>query len=312
MTKPVEVSAIVVVAGRLDDVSETYRAYKAALETLSRPYEFVYVLDGQYPEVLATLKELRAQDEPIKIISLSRWSGEGTALMIGHAHSRGQVILTLPAYLQVEPVEIPRIVAALDRADMVAARRFPRRDSRINVLQSRIFHFLLRIMGGHSFVDLGCGVRALKRHVLEDLNIYGEQHRFLPLFAHAQGFKVVELDAAQASQDAYRRVYPLGLYVRRLLDILTVAFITRFTKKPLRFFGLLGAFTFLVGMVAIIYLIVERLFFGVALADRPAFVLTVVTIVLGVQLFAVGLIGELIIFTHASDIKEYTIDQVVE
>lgn len=312
MTARIALSAIVPVTERFDDVETLYRAYKRSVEATGLGYEFIYVLDGEYPDVLKALKDLRKQGEPIKIIALATWFGEATALTIGFAHAAGDLILTLPAYRQVETDEIPRLVKALDEYDMVVARRYPRLDSKLNIVQSKVFHFLLKLMVDVPFHDLGCGVRAMRRQVVNEVNLYGDQHRFLPLLAYRQGFKMLELETKQAKEDTFRRVYRFGVYLRRLLDILTIVFIVKFTKKPLRFFGLIGSFTLSIGAIGTLYLVVERLFFDVALADRPALVLAVLMIVLGFQMIAVGLIGELIIFTHAKEVKEYTIDQIIE
>jgi hypothetical protein len=141
--------------------------------------------------------------------------------------------------------------------------------------------------------------------------LYGDQHRFAPLLADRLGFRIKEVDVRQSSKEKSWRVYPFGVYPRRLLDLLTVFFLVKFTKKPLRFFGLIGAGTFVIGGLIMLYLVIERLFFGSALADRPALLLSSLLVVLGVQIFALGLIGELIIFTHAKHIKEYTIDEVI-
>ena len=306
------ISAVVPVTERFDDVEALYRAYKSGVAATGETFEFIYVLDGEFPEVHATLRALREQGEPIKIVGLAKWFGEATALTIGFEQAAGEVILTLPAYQQVRADEIPRLFEALEGCEMVVARRFPRRDSKLNVAQSKAFHFLLRSMGEVPFQDLGCGLRLFRRQVAEELNIYGDQHRFIPILARQQGFKVVEVDAAQAEDDVFRRVYSLGVYIRRMLDMLSVVFITKFTKKPLRFFGLIGSFVLLIGTLSTLYLVVDRLFFGVALADRPALVLAVLMIVLGFQMIAVGLIGELIIFTHAKDLKEYKVKRVVE
>lgn len=311
MTKPA-LSAIVPVTERLHDVESLYWAYKAGIEAVGMAYEFIYVLDGDFPEALSALQGLRQKGEPIKIIALAKWFGEAAALTIGFADAAGDIFVTLPAYPQIVPDEISRLVAGLKDYDMVIARRFPRRDSILNVIQSKVFHFLLNTMIAVPFHDLGCSVRALKRRVAEELNIYGDQHRFLPLLAEQQGFKVLELDAAQAKEDTFKRVYSPGVYIRRMLDILTIAFIVKFTRKPLRFFGLIGSFTLALGTLGAVYLAIERLYFGGALADRPALVLAVLMMVLGFQTIAVGLIGELIIFTHTKDVKEYRVERIVE
>ena len=314
MTTAFCLSVVIPVSERYDDVEALYHAYKVALESLDRSCEFIYVLDGEFPAVFATLDRLRRGGEPIKIVTLAKWFGEATALTIGFAHATGEIILTLPAYRQVEPRDIPQLVRSLDGYHMVVARRFPRRDSRINLFQSKAFHFVFEklLMRKLPFRDLGCSARALKREVVDEVQMLGDQHRFLPLLASQQGFKVREIDLMQEHSDVHRRLYRPGVYLRRLLDMLTVVFITKFTKKPLRFFGLIGTFVFALGTLGTAYLSAERIFFDVALADRPALVLAVLMIVMGFQMIAVGLIGELIIFIHGKEIKEYTVDRVIE
>ncbi len=307
----VEIAVIVPVSERYDDVRGLYNAYKMGLKTSGRTYEFTYVLDGNFPEVLAQLEMLQKEGEPLRIIKLARWFGEATALNAGFENSKGDVILTLPAYYQVEPSEIPKLLSEAQNHDMVIGRRFPRTDSLFNRLQTVLFSWVLNLITGSSFHDLGCSVRAFKRQITTEVPVYGDQHRFLPLLASRQGFQVKELDLAQSTKDKFRRIYGLGVYPRRLLDIFTVFFLVKFTKKPLRFFGLIGAATFTVGALLTLYLVIERLFFGMSLAERPALLLSSLSIVLGVQIFALGLIGELIIFTHAKDIKGYTIEEII-
>jgi hypothetical protein len=181
---------------------------------------------------------------------------------------------------------------------------------RFEVLRRDVFHKLIAT-GGQHFNDLGCGVRAMKRRVLEEISLYGDQHRFLPVLAGRQGFRIVEIDLAQSPLDRYDRGYPVREYAHRVLDIFTVFFLVRFTKKPLRFFGMVGASTFVIGAVLVAWLAIDRLVFLHPLADRPALLLSSLLVVLGMQLFALGLLGELIIFTHARDIKDYQIDEVI-
>ena len=249
--------------------------------------------------------------EQITIITLAKWFGEATALNAGFSVASGEKILTLPAYKQVESDAIPDLVAALQDNDMVLARRWPRKDSGFNRLQSKLFNVFLRSFTDLKIHDAGCGVRIFDRKVLEDVHIYGDLFRFFPIMAHRQGFRVVEIDIPQSSSDAFQRIYAPGLYLRRLLDLLTIFFLVKFTKKPLRFFGLVGTTLLGAGLVATAYLIIERLVFDVALADRPTLFLSSLLIVLGIQVIAIGLIGEIIIFTHAKDLKEYKIDRII-
>jgi len=311
MEPTIELSAIVPVTGRYDDVAELYGLYKKGLEDTGKSYEIIYVVDGEYPEVMDVLKRLVAEGERVKIIKLARWFGEATALTIGIQHSSGNILLTLPAYQQVEASEIPRLVERLRDCDMVIARRWPRKDSILNRIQSGVFHMLLNPVSEFKFHDIGCGVRVFKNLVAKEINIYGDQHRFLPILAHKYGFRVLEVDAAQSKMDIPSRIYSPGIYVRRILDIFSIFFLVKFTKKPLRFFGILGSSVFTAGFLILLYLLYTKLFQGVALGDRPILLLGTLLIVLGVQVFAIGLLGEIIIFTHAKDIKEYTIDQVI-
>ena len=307
----VDVAVIVPVSERYDNVHALYDAYKTALKSSGYNFEFTYVLDGSFPEVLAALEQLQAQGEPLRIVTLTRWFGEATALTAGFQNSSGDIILTLPAYYQVEPSEISKLLKEVGDQDMVIGRRFPRTDSRFNRLQTRLFNGMLNVITGSSFHDLGCGARAFKRQVTDEIPVYGDQHRFLPVLAGRQGYRIREVDLSQSPRDKFTRVYRAGVYPRRLLDMLTVFFLVKFTKKPLRFFGLIGIATFSVGALIVLYLVAERLFAGMPLADRPALLLSSLLVVLGVQIFALGLIGELIIFTHAKDIKEYTIEKIV-
>jgi glycosyltransferase involved in cell wall biosynthesis len=304
-------SIVVVVTERFDDVESLYRKYKAGVLVLNRPTEFIYVLDGDYPDTYSTLRRLRAEGEPIRIIKLAKNFGEATALHVAFEQSSGDAIVTLPAYEQIDASEIRHLIESLDGHDLVFARRWPRRDSIVNRVQSWVFNALQRAITKFPAHDLGCGVRVLRRAVAREVPMYGDQHRFLPLLAHRIGFRVREVNARQSEKDMFRRLYAPGVYLRRLLDLMSVFFLVKFTKKPLRFFGLVGSATLLVGVLATLWLVVERSFFGMPLATRPALVIAALMVVLGIQIIAIGLIGELLIFTHAKEIKEYTIEEIV-
>lgn len=308
--RQIELSVIIPITERHDSVQELFHIYKGEIDKLGKTYEIIYVVDGDFTEALKVLKKLR-ETEQLTIISLAKWFGEATALNAAFSNSSGDIILTLPAYQQIEAREIPKLLDALSDCDMVLARRWPRNDSWLNKLQSRIFNSLVRSFSGLQIHDAGCSARVFKRQVVNEVPIYGDLHRFLAVMAHRKGFRVKEINAAQSKRDAFRRTYAPGVYMRRLLDILTVFFLIKFTKKPLRFFGLVGTGLFGIGAITTLYLVAERLLFDVALGDRPALILSSLLIILGIQVIAIGLIGEIIIFTHARDLKEYTVDEII-
>ena len=312
MTSMVELSAIVPVGSRCDISGALAAEYLDALKTIDKRFELLFVLDGENPEIFDVLVVLADTDKRVRIIQLARDFGEAAALTAGFAYSSGSVILTLPAYYQIEAGEIRNLIASIDQYDVVVGTRWPRASSsRFESARRKVFHWLVSIVTGDSFSDLGCGARVLKRQVVDEVPIYGDQHRFIPLLALRRGFHVHELNVKQSAEDRYEDGYGLRVYLRRLLDILTVVFLIRFTKKPLRFFGTIGSITLSIGAFFLFYIVIERLVFDVALADRPALLLSSLLVVLGLQILALGLLGELIIFTHASDIKEYSIEKIV-
>ena len=312
MTDETKVSAIVPVSDRYDNTGSLARDYLDALNATGRKFELVFVLDGKHLDLAERLLELAATDRQLRIIQLAKGFGEATAISAGVENTEGSVVLTLPAYPQIEPGEIEKLLAEVEHCDMAIAARWPRAAaSKFDVMRRRAFHWLVSSVSGTRFSDLGCGARAFKRTVADEVPIYGDQHRFIPLLALRRGFRVREVQVRQSPQDRFDKGYGAKYYLQRVLDIFTVVFLVRFTKKPLRFFGMIGSITFLLGAIFLTYLVIERLFFGVALADRPALLLSSLLVVLGLQIFALGLLGELIIFTHARELKEYTIEKIV-
>lgn len=306
-----DISVIIPVLARVDDLGELFDGYERGLEQLGRRYEVLFVVDGGQHEHFETLCAMQQQGKQFSVIRLSRDFGEATALSAGFEQSKGKLILTLPAYHQVDPSSLTELVEAIADNDVAIARRWPRAGGRFESMRRHVFHFMLRMLSGERYHDLGCTVRLFGRQVAEEIHLYGDQHRFLPVLASRQGFRVVEVDVRQSSKDQFRGRYRLREYLHRILDIVTVFFLVRFTKKPLRFFGMVGSFVFAIGALVVATLVVQRIFFDVGLADRPALLLGSLMLVLGVQIFALGLIGELIIFTHAGSLKEYAVAEIV-
>ena len=306
-----KISLIIPITERHDELAEMLQEYRRALDGLRTPYEVIFVVDVSFDKGYRQLKAMKEGGENFTIIKQAKAFGESAAIMAGFRNSTGDVILLAPPYHQVEMEELPKIVENLDGFDMVIVRRWPRTDSRLNQLQTTLFQRVVRSMAGSVASDIGCGVRLFRREILEEISLYGDHHRFLPILANRQGFKVREVDIRQSSKERRLRTYPLGTYLRRLIDLLTIFFLVKFTKKPLRFFGLTGTAILTTGLVLTSYLVFARLFFDVSLSDRPVFLIGILFIVLGLQIFAIGLIGEIIIFTHAREMKDYHIEEII-
>ncbi len=301
------ISLIVPVVRRADDLGAIYDAFAAALSPITPRYEFLFVVDGGFgppPEALVARSQ---KDQRVRILRFMHSFGETAALQAGIAASRGSLLVTIPPYFQIQPQGLPQLLNAVgDGADVAVARRFPRSDGWFNRVQSAVFHALAHTVYGGHFHDMGCGVRAMPRHVAESLRLYGDLHRFIPLLALREGYRVAEVSVPQHAADTRPRLYQPGIYLRRLLDIMAFFFLAKFTEKPLRFFGLLGSTFLATGGLVTLILLVQRLE-GVGIANRPLLLLGVLLLALGVQLVGLGLVGEMIVYLTAAHRRSYRV-----
>jgi hypothetical protein len=303
---PARVSVIVPVTERPHDLAWLYRTYSAEFVTAGRPFEFVFAIEPWGRSLTGPLEPLIQSGAPIRVLEVGQTVGESALLDAAASVCSSSIVATLPAYPRVEPGVLEALVEKVEKegVDLASAARMSQGSSAVNRIQNRLFHILLGRVGGAGFRDVASGVRAMRRSILDDLPLYGDFFRFLPLLARREGFAVVEQEAAQHPEDRKARVYGPGVYLRRLIDLLGVFFIIRFTHKPLRFFGLLGSVLALSGGAILTVLLVERVG-GRGIADRPLLLLGTLLLVLGVQAVAMGLIGEIIVHLNASHRRTY-------
>ncbi len=302
------VTVIVRVTERPIALDEIYREYAGVVLEYDPSAEFVFAVQPWARELTEPLASLIDRGEPIRIVESIGGLGEANLLRDAAADSSSDVIVTMPCHHRVEASALPVLIDAVgEGADFAVARRWPRADSWISRLRTRVFNGILRRLVGQTISDIGSGVQAMRRRVLEETPLYGDFFRFLPVLAIREGFTVVEVDAAQHPEDLSTRIYRPGTYVRRLIDVFGLFFLVRFTEKPLRFFGLVGGTLSLVGGVMLVVLLVQRVAFGQPLADRPILLVAIIAFTLGVQAIALGLIGEMIVNLHASRDRRYRI-----
>jgi glycosyltransferase involved in cell wall biosynthesis len=310
---PNRISVIIPVGQRHENIRELYEEYRAGLDAVRLPYEFVFVMDGPHRDVMGDVESLiDSGPGNITMVVLNRSFGESTAIMAGFERACGDYIVTLPAYHQINAADLGKLITPLESKDLVQGWRWPRKGGGLERIRRSMFHGFVGRFTGMRLHDLGCGARAMKRAVLQELSLYGDQHRLLPVLANRQGFSVIEVELRQSERDRFQGVYRPREYAHFVLDVFTVFFLVRFTKKPLRFFGMLGASMFGLGALLVLWLVIERLAFNVSLSDRPALLLSALVVVLGLQLFALGLLAELIIFTHARHIKDYQGAEIIQ
>jgi glycosyltransferase involved in cell wall biosynthesis len=275
-----------------------YEELEAALEPLERPWEAVFVDDGSTDGSFAALTRLHAAHGNVRVVRLRRNFGKAAALAAGFAQARGDVVVTIDADLQDVPAEIPRLLAKLDEGfDLVSGWKAKRRDPWLRRALSKLFNVATSRISGLRLHDLNCGLKAYRAEVLAGLRIYGELHRFLPVLAHYRGYRVAELAVAHRERAHGRSRYGPERYLRGFLDLLTVTFIGRYRHRPLHLFGGLGLLLGAAGVGVLAYLTVVKAT-GEAIGHRPLLLLGVLLVVVGLQLFSLGLLSEMVTSQH--------------
>lgn len=309
-----DVSVVVPVLTGDAEVGDVVAALSRELEREGRSWECILVFDGVRGPAWQAAQELaQATDGRVRTISFKGAFGESVCLSAGHESARGRYVVTAPQYVQVDPLDLQPMLEALDAgADFVTPWRKQRVDPWLNRLQSALFNWVIRRMIPMRFHDLNCYFRAIRREVLDDVTIYGDFYRFLPVIAFRQGYKVVEVEVRHLKEWGSAGFFGVGVYIRRLLDILGVMFVTKFTLRPLRFFGSVGAAFSFLGFFVLAWLTYQKFTGPEGLYNRPAFLFGVMMLVLGVQIIGFGLVGEIIIYTQAKNIREYRIERIYE
>jgi len=307
------VSVVIAITESEAHPSTVINGFGGALTEAGYPCEFVVVIDGPITRFDEELQEL-GQKWTVRVVSLEGGGlGESIALSAGVAKAKGELVVNAPPYLQIEPADVVDVVKALEAgADCVATWRDRRIDPWLNQLQSRLFNRVLRVIMKAPFHDLNSGTRGFRSQVLEEVAVYGELYRFLPVLAARQGFRVVEVRVRHREEKGRSGFYGVGVYLRRLLDIVAITFLTRFTQRPLRFFGYVGFTAGLVGFLLTLFPLYDKIVLDDSLSDRPLFVIGAIMAAFGVQLIGFGLVGEIIIFTQAPNLRDYKVGEEID
>jgi glycosyltransferase involved in cell wall biosynthesis len=292
------ISVVVPVHNEERSVALLYDELRSALEPLEREWEAVFVDDGSTDGSFGALTRLHAASPNVRVVRLRRNFGKAAALMAGFDQARGTLVVTLDADLQDDPAEIPRLLAKLDEGfDLVSGWKTRRRDPFSRRVLSRIFNAVTSWMSGVRLHDMNCGLKAYRAEVVHGVRIYGELHRFIPVLAHYRGYRIAEIPVNHRPREHGRSRYGIERYLRGFLDLLTVSFMGRYRHRPLHLFGGLGLLLFAAGVATLIYLTVVKLM-GHAIGGRPLLTLGVLLVVVGMQFFSLGLIGEMITSHH--------------
>ncbi len=306
-----KLSVVVPLYNESESLDELYMGISKSVETMNMDFEILFVDDGSTDNSFDVLSRIRENDSRVKIIRFMANSGKAAALQGGFDGSSGDYVVTMDADLQDDPAEIPVLVGALDDGlDMVSGWKKDRHDPVSKILPSKIFNFVVRFFSGLKLHDFNCGLKAYRREVIESFKIYGELHRYIPVLAKFNGFRVGEVVVRHHQRKHGRSKYGAKRFVAGFLDLLTVILLTRYTAKPLHFFGSLGlVFCFLGGLVNlyIVTIWMESGFRNIA-GRQPLLVGGVFLFLLGVQFISTGLLAELITHSRMEKCKVYRID----
>jgi len=293
-----------------------YDSIKKALEPLQQNWEVIFVDDGSQDKSLDVLKALVKKDpRHVRAVIFRRNFGQTAAITAGIDHAQGDTIVLLDADMQNDPADIPMLLAKLDEGyDLVSGWRKDRKDNRLTRTIPSIFaNGLISWVTGVHLHDYGCSLKAYRRDALEGFRLYGEMHRFIPVFAHSVGARITEIPVRHHHRKFGEANYGLERTLKVILDLFTVKFLLNYSHKPIRLFGGTGMILIFVSMALLLYLFIRRVFFSVAVLGSPFFQIGVMFFILGFQSILMGLIAELLARTyHESQAKPtYTVREMI-
>jgi len=278
------------------------------------PFEILIIANGLGQFLRHELDELLARNNRIKAIQFDTETTQAVCLKTAIGKSSGEIIVVCGSYQQVPDDSLIKMLDSLDsETDIITPWRQHRVDTPFNQVESKLFNSLVRTLTATDFHDLSCTVKIFRREVAEETDIYGNMYRFITILAERRGFRVKEIKCEHYQQFGIGKAgfYSLSHYFSTLIDILTLYFNTRFSRKPLRFFSAIGLVFLLVGLFITAYVFAEKFLMGYPVGGRPLLLLAILFMVLGVQAASVGLLGEIIAFTHGRSKKEYTIEKII-
>jgi glycosyltransferase involved in cell wall biosynthesis len=295
-------SIVVPVFNEEGNLHNLYTQVTAVLEQNNVPFEFVFVDDGSRDGTWAIIQELSEADPRVRALRHRRNFGKAQGLANGFAVARGDIIITMDGDLQDEPTELPKFLAKLDEGyDLVSGWKQRRQDPLGKTMPSKFFNWTVRRASGVQLHDFNCGFKAYRKDVTETIRLYGELHRFTPVLANAEGFKVAELPVKHNPRTWGSSKYGWSRLIKGFLDLMTVVFLTRYRYRPLHLFGIPGVLAIILGLLLGVYLSFERLVMDDQIGTRPLLSLTVLLLVMGTQFFGLGLLGEYLAADNQSD-----------
>jgi len=309
-------SVVIPVYNEKESINFLYENLNKVLPAIKKPYEVILIDDGSRDNSFIELLKIHEKNPNYKIIRFRKNFGQTPAMSAGFDYARGDVIITLDADLQNDPEDIPTLLEKIDEGyDIVSGWRSNRQDKAVSrKLPSKIANWLIGRLTGVKIHDYGCTLKAYRKDVVKNVELYGEMHRYIPAVASWMGINVAEVKVNHHARKFGKSKYGISRTIRVILDIITIKYLLSFSQRPIQIFGLMGLIIGAAGSIITIYLIVMRAFFNVPLSDRPLFILSMFMIFVGIQLITMGILGELIMRTYheASGKPTYAVKDIID
>jgi len=309
-------SVIVLVYNELESIAPMHEELMGVLETLDLSYEVLYIDDGSRDGSSERLGQLAARDRHVRVVSFRRNFGQTAAVQAGIDHSRGEVLIFMDGDMQNDPHDIPRLMGKIDEGyDVVSGWRKDRQDEAARVLPSKIANWIIARVTGVRLNDFGCTLKAYQREVIQDVKLYGEMHRFIPVYASWVGARITELTVNHRPRVYGHSKYSLARTSRVMLDLITVKLLGSYSTKPIYFFGFAAFGLWALALVFAAIVLIQKILPPYPYAhNNPLLLLSVFLAIVGVQFILMGLLAELSIRTyHESQAKTtYVVREIIE
>jgi glycosyltransferase involved in cell wall biosynthesis len=303
-----DLSIVVPLYNERDNLAPLHHDLAAAVEPLGLSYEMIFIDDGSDDGSLEVLRRVKESDPHVRVIRLARNSGQTAALACGFTNSKGDIVVAIDGDGENDPSDIPRLLERMSGGfDIVSGWRTERwKGARLTRrLPSVAANSLISKITGVRLHDYGCTLKAYRGDMVRQLRLYGEMHRFVPAIAAEQGARITELEVGFRPRRSGASKYGPGRILRTFLDLITVRFLSGYSTRPIQVFGAIGVVLGGLGTLWTAWLVFEKIVLGHPLADRPALLLAVLLVVVGVQLVSIGLLGEMLARTyHESQNKQ--------
>lgn len=312
----IDLSLVIPVYNEQENLDQLYTEITASCKELNKSYQIVFVDDGSTDNSLEVLIRIQKKDPVVRVVSLRKNFGQTAALSAGFDHSQGEILITLDADLQNDPRDFGMLIDKIEEGyDLVSGWRQKRKDKLLTRrIPSKIANWIISVITGVKLHDYGCTLKAFRRDVIKNINLYGEMHRFIPAIASNIGVSIAEVKVNHRPRRYGKSKYSLMRFIKVVLDLLTVKFLLSYSTRPLQIFGIFGLLSGLAGGVIGIVLSYQRLILKQGIADRPLLLLAVLLMVIGFQFITLGLLAEILVRAYHESIEKriYYIREIYE